>query len=703
MTRKLLSFSMLLLALNGLSQTQIGNSGMETWTNLGASTEEPTNWNSFMSGTGGLSGFASQQVQRSTNVRAGATGTYSARVWAKSTLGIVANGNLTLGQINMGSSTPSSSSNYNFSKQADANFNEAISDRPDSIVFWVRYTQAGGGVQNARMHAILHDAYDLRDPIDANSTSHVVATAALNYPATAGTWVRKSVPFVYSGAASTVNYILVTFTTNQTPGGGAANDEVLIDDVELIYVPKPSFTPATATVCQGGTVNFTNTTTNYPTSYSWTFPGGSPATSTATNPSVTYNTPGTYSVTLTATNQWGSKTITQTNIITVGATPATPTISANGPTTFCSGSSVVLTSSQATGNVWTNTGTTSSITVSTSGTYAVTYTDANGCSATSAPTVVTVNTTPAAPTVTASGSTTFCTGGSVVLTSSQATGNVWSTTETSSAITVTATGAYTVTFTDVNGCSATSSATSVSVSNAPIPTVSASALEVCSGDSIVLTSSAADSYVWSNGGGSTQSITVTSGGTYTVTVTNSNACDGAGTSAPITVNVIPTPVPSATYTINNGVVTFTNTTTNGVNYTWDFGDQSTSVDANPVHTYTQNGTYTVVLIATNGNATTLCTAETAITITISGLGVEENNAINGLVVSPNPFTSSVSFNGLTEPVQFQLFDMAGKLISASYLSPEAATVEMNDLTSGVYFAHLTTSSGLRQIVKLIRK
>jgi PKD repeat protein len=703
MTRKLLSFSMLLLALNGLSQTQIGNSGMETWTNLGASTEEPTNWNSFMSGTGGLSGFASQQVQRSTNVRAGATGTYSARVWAKSTLGIVANGNLTLGQINMGSSTPSSSSNYNFSKQADANFNEAISDRPDSIVFWVRYTQAGGGVQNARMHAILHDAYDLRDPIDANSTSHVVATAALNYPATAGAWVRKSVPFVYSGAASTVNYILVTFTTNQTPGGGAANDEVLIDDVELIYVPKPSFTPATATVCQGGTVNFTNTTTNYPTSYSWTFPGGSPATSTATNPSVTYNTPGTYSVTLTATNQWGSKTITQTNIITVGATPATPTISANGPTTFCSGSSVVLTSSQATGNVWTNTGTTSAITVSTSGTYAVTYTDANGCSATSAPTVVTVNTTPAAPTVTASGSTTFCTGGSVVLTSSQATGNVWSTTETSSAITVTATGAYTVTFTDVNGCSATSSATSVSVSNAPIPTVSASALEVCSGDSIVLTSSAADSYVWSNGGGSTQSITVTSGGTYTVTVTNSNACDGAGTSAPITVNVIPTPVPSATYTINNGVVTFTNTTTNGVNYTWDFGDQSTSVDANPVHTYTQNGTYTVVLIATNGNATTLCTAETAITITISGLGVEENNAINGLVVSPNPFTSSVSFNGLTEPVQFQLFDMAGKLISASNLSPEAATVEMNDLTSGVYFAHLTTSSGLRHIVKLIRK
>jgi len=290
----------------------------------------------------------------------------------------------------------------------------------------------------------------------------------------------------------------------------------------------------------------------------------------------------------------------------------------------------------------------------------------------------------------------------VVLTSSQATGNVWSTTETSSAITVTTSGSYTVTFTDVNGCSATSSATSVSVSNAPVPTVSASALEVCSGDSIVLTASAADSYLWSNNA-TTQSIAVTTSGSYTVTVTNANACDGAGSSAPIAVNVIPTPVPSATYTINNGVVTFTNTTINGVTYTWDFGDQSTSVDASPVHTYAQNGTYTVVLTATNGNATTLCTAETAITITISGLGVEENNAFNGLVVSPNPFTSTVIFNGLTEPVQFQLFDMAGKLIAASDISPEAATVELTNLTSGVYFAHLTTSTGLRQIVKLIRK
>ena len=48
-------------------------------------------------------------------------------------------------------------------------------------------------------------------------------------------WERKSVPFAYVGPSSNPEYILITFTTNKTPGGGSAGDEVFIDDVELIY------------------------------------------------------------------------------------------------------------------------------------------------------------------------------------------------------------------------------------------------------------------------------------------------------------------------------------------------------------------------------------------------------------------------------------------------------------------------------------
>lgn len=235
----------LLYGMYGNAQTQIGNGNMEAWENVGQSTEEPTNWNSFKTGTGSLSSFGSKQVQQSTSIRSGATGSYCARIWSVSTLGVVANGNMTLGIINMGSSTANSSSNYNFSKTADANFSEAITDHPDSIVFWVKFTPASGN-PNARMHAILHDAYDFRDPIDANSLPHVVSRAELNYPSTNGQWVRKSVPFVNEGPATNVQFLLVSFTTNQTPGGGAANDEVLIDDVQLIYNPVVTNQPIVA-------------------------------------------------------------------------------------------------------------------------------------------------------------------------------------------------------------------------------------------------------------------------------------------------------------------------------------------------------------------------------------------------------------------------------------------------------------------------
>ena len=216
------------------SQQQIGNSNMESWDNVGQSSEEPINWSSYKTGSGGLSSFGSQQVGRSTSIRSGASGSYCARIFSKSTLNVVANGNLTLGQINLGSSTASSPENYNYTKTSDSNFSESLTNRPDSLVFWVKYSPINSS-SNARVHAILHDSYDFRDPIDANSIPHTVARAELNYGTTAGNWVRKSVPFIYEGPATTVEYILVTFSTSSSAGGGSANDEVLVDDIELVY------------------------------------------------------------------------------------------------------------------------------------------------------------------------------------------------------------------------------------------------------------------------------------------------------------------------------------------------------------------------------------------------------------------------------------------------------------------------------------
>jgi len=222
------------------AQGQIGNSDMENWESVGGDSE-PVNWNSFLSAQGSLSGFSANQIEESTDVRPGSTGTSSARIWTRNAgFGVKANGNMTLGRINMGSVTPSSSDNYNISLTADPNFSEELTDTPDSIVFWVKYNAADGNSE-ARMKATLHDNYDYRDPEDAAASAHVVATAELNYSPTGG-WVRKAVAFDYSGPATGNTHILVTFASNATPGGGDVDDEVYIDDIELIYnpvVPSP--------------------------------------------------------------------------------------------------------------------------------------------------------------------------------------------------------------------------------------------------------------------------------------------------------------------------------------------------------------------------------------------------------------------------------------------------------------------------------
>ncbi len=234
MKKSLLALSVGILPLVGWNQTQIGNGNMESWETVSTG-EEPSNWNSFLSAGGSMSWAAGDQCQSSTDVRPGTTGTKSANIFSNSVLGVVANGNLTLGKINMGSAQPANSANYNASVTADANFSEALTVDPDSLVFWAKFVPANGsGTDSARVSAILHDAYDLRDPIDGGSTSHVVATAIRNFK-TANGWMRIAVPFTYSGPASSTQYILLTFTTNKTPGGGSDNDQLFIDDVELIY------------------------------------------------------------------------------------------------------------------------------------------------------------------------------------------------------------------------------------------------------------------------------------------------------------------------------------------------------------------------------------------------------------------------------------------------------------------------------------
>ena len=89
--------------------------------------------------------------------------------------------------------------------------------------------------------------------------------------------------------------------------------------------PVTNFSASATSVSSGTEITFTDLSTNGPTQWNWDFGSNAfPQTSTERNPKVTWVTPGTYTVTLTSTNSYGSGTETKTNYITVSSLPTPP-------------------------------------------------------------------------------------------------------------------------------------------------------------------------------------------------------------------------------------------------------------------------------------------------------------------------------------------------------------------------------------------
>lgn len=113
-------------------------------------------------------------------------------------------------------------------------------------------------------------------------------------------------------------------------------------------LPVADFSASATVIHAGETINFTDMSTGNPTSWVWSFSGGTPASSVAQNPgSIKYNDTGIYSVTLTVTSADGSNSKTKTNYITVtNAIPVLPTITTSSisnitDTTAISGGTII--------------------------------------------------------------------------------------------------------------------------------------------------------------------------------------------------------------------------------------------------------------------------------------------------------------------------------------------------------------------------
>ena len=242
---------------NSFSQVyQLENGDFEDWP--GSADSEPTGWNSFPSASCELPssinifGVACNTAkttrhERSNDVRPDATGK-SCKIYATSAFSMIANGALTSGLMHLASTTPDDNSNCNQTKTDDNDFNHRLNAKPDSIVFWAKVVNASDASQ-ACCHLYIHDNYDLKDPLPANPSgyeSHIVGgVPSYNFTNTTGGvayddsgWRRHSTPIIYEGyTCNDPQFVLITFSTNATPGGGSANDALYIDDIEFIYNP----------------------------------------------------------------------------------------------------------------------------------------------------------------------------------------------------------------------------------------------------------------------------------------------------------------------------------------------------------------------------------------------------------------------------------------------------------------------------------
>lgn len=411
---------------------------------------------------------------------------------------------------------------------------------------------------------------------------------------------------------------------------------------------------ATAQGCQtsftytvnNGTVQFTNTSAGYigiPVYY-WNF--GNNNYSTAVNPSETFNSNGIYTVCLTLmdSNMFGGCTDVFCDTISITNSPCNglQAIVTTGNESVCGACDGYASVTAAGGTapysyLWSTGSTAATLNNQCSGSYNVTVTDASGCTATDNGNVSCI------PNQSCQASFTYTINNGTVQFTNTSTGSInppfynWIFGNNTSSNLVNPTqsfsnGTYTVCLhmidsSMLNTCYSYFCDTIV-ITNSPcnglsavVATTDESVCGACDGTANVTVTGGTSpyTYAWSNNA-TTPSLSNLCSSMYNVVVTDANGCIA---NASDVVYCIPnqTCQASFTYSVNGNVVTFSNTSTGlnnfGSNYSWSYGDNTTSFGPFPApHTYTSNGTYVICLTLTDSLQN--CTSIFCDSLTITG-------------------------------------------------------------------------------------
>jgi hypothetical protein len=396
----------------------------------------------------------------------------------------------------------------------------------------------------------------------------------------------------------------------------------------------------------------------------------------STTQTITVSSSGTYSVLVTDANG-----CTGTDAIDVIIN--TPPIVALGTDiTQCGGTAMLDAGNAGSTYAWSESSTTQTITVSSSGTYSVLVTDANGCTGTDAIDVI-INT---PPTVALGPDVTQC-GGTVMLDA----GNsgmtyLWSETSTTQTITVATGGTYSVVVTDANGCTGTD-AIDVVINALPVVNLG-SDITQCGGNVTLDAQNAGSTYLWSDG--STTQTIVVGPGTYDVTVTDGNSCSNSDT---INVTINPNPTPPALgndTTICSPDSVLLDAGPGYDTYNWSTGATTQSIFA------TSTGSYMVTVSNIFG-----CTSMSMINVTVNiCTGVSTSSEVHGIELYPNPSTGMVylSTGNDLQQMLVEIVDMNGQLVYSS-LDKEvkkgfSKEIDLQDIANGVYSVRINTGTSM---------
>ncbi len=447
------------------------------------------------------------------------------------------------------------------------------------------------------------------------------------------------------------------------------------------------------------------------TSYTWTLPVGGTIVSGQGSTSIIVD----YSagaangnVTVTASN--GSCTSTPSTLpITIGSgNIAAPTSGGNQTQAVCPGGSVpsltatasvpsgfnVKWYTTATGNTTTTNPILNSVgTVTYFAAAAQTNTTCEGISRT--PVTLTINQV-ALATATAQSATTFCQGNNVTLTASAGTSYLWSNGATTQSISVTTSGNYSCTVTNLT-CTNTTTPIAVTVNNKPIATATAlTATTFCQPNSAQLSANTASAYLWSNGS-TTKNISASSTGNYSVVITDANGCSSNPSNA---ISVVANPQPTVSlsampYTklLPGLTTTLTATVSPTGTYTYEWRKDGNIVlnattNSIPV-TIDKMGAYTVKVTNSGG-----CNQ------TSSLLSIVDSPSVK-LFITPNPnngkFDVIFHSTSTTESYTVSIFDNKGSFVYRNAFAITSAyqrlTIDLRNKGKGLYLINLYNKAG----------